>query len=269
MKRFALPVLGAVAACCAASPGLSDVTTFATYNVETTNPLTGVAIGPKNFQYNGDGTPGSVDTLTAITTDMANTVLNPNSAIVSFAYSVNGLSGSNIDAYMTFNNLQSPTPHDASKPIDLTDVSGTITFTPITAGTINGHAYTTTTNLLTVALVDSELQRKTSTRSLGGGTGAVADGDYDPSLVNFSSDLLSFDDTYGTQRQASLSYTSDSQPNNSPSVFQASSNGSFASNPVPVASAVPETATWAMMLFGFGAVGGALRTSRNRKSLYA
>ncbi|SOB81068.1 PEP-CTERM protein-sorting domain-containing protein [Sphingomonas guangdongensis] len=36
-----------------------------------------------------------------------------------------------------------------------------------------------------------------------------------------------------------------------------------------LAAAVPEPASWAMMIFGFGAVGGALRSNRRRKSVLA
>lgn len=45
--------------------------------------------------------------------------------------------------------------------------------------------------------------------------------------------------------------------------------GSYSGNVSFTAGAVPETATWAMMLVGFGAVGSALRTSRRRSDAFA
>lgn len=260
MKRVILPVLAAVAAFGFVSPAMSTLTTFATYNVETLSST----YSSQNFKFTGDGTANSLPTLTAITLNADGTTASATRAIVKFSYAVDGLSGSTIDAYMNFNNLKSMTPQAASSTsIDLDDFSGSVTFTPVSAGVIGGHVYTTNTNLLSVFLQDAEFQRKRTTRALSDGTGTIVDGNYDPTLVNFTSDLLTFDDTYGTQRQASLSYTGD--VNSSPSMFTGSSNGTFASNPEPVAGAVPETATWALMLVGFGAIGGALRSGRGRK----
>lgn len=50
---------------------------------------------------------------------------------------------------------------------------------------------------------------------------------------------------------------------NGPSGFYADNAGSFAVS----VSAVPEPATWAMMLIGFGGLGAALRRSRGRQAL--
>jgi hypothetical protein len=48
-----------------------------------------------------------------------------------------------------------------------------------------------------------------------------------------------------------------------------SGTGTFASDPAPLTFSVPEASTWAMLVFGFSAVGAMMRTGRRSKDLYA
>jgi len=50
--------------------------------------------------------------------------------------------------------------------------------------------------------------------------------------------------------------------------FSATTNGLFSSDPAPlVGGVVPEAATWALMLLGFGGVGSVMRVGRRRSTV--
>lgn len=267
MKRI---LIGALALCAVggmAAPAMSTLTQFASYSLAT-------GTGANNFLY----TAGSTPTLTAVTTSANGSIVDPNRAVVNFTYAVQGVTGNSILAYMNFN-LTSPTPTARTSNISNLPIVGTISFTPVANSTAGASlAYTTASNLLTVFLnpsvtTPSTLWRTSSQDSVSGGTGNIPEygADYDGNAVQFSSDFLTFDATTGTERRASIALTGDHTINSTQ--FIASSLGTFSSDPAPDAellgdgpSAVPESATWAMMLAGFAIIGTSFRAERRRKA---
>jgi hypothetical protein len=137
--------------------------------------------------------------------------------------------------------------------------AGTLAFTTASAVTYNGH---TGTNLLTVSFDGGAL-----TGALGGTT-ATYGASTPPFSVNFTSDFLDF--TGSSSRDLALAINAIN-----PTVgfafgstrFNAGTiSGNFGSDVVTSLpqSAVPEPASWAMMLCGFGLAGSVLRSQRRR-----
>ena len=262
-------VMGGVAMLGAAGltmPAAATVTQFAAY---------GALAGEDtlNFLYTNGATP----TVSAVTTSSGDAIADGARARVAFAYSVDGISSTPIVAYMTYS-LSSATATTRTSNIQALPFTGTISFTPVAdsaAGSLLG--YTTASNLLTVtfnasATEPTSLWRTATSRALSGGTGNIPDygADYDPGSVLFSSDFLHFDQSFGTERQASITFSGDHALNNSStSQFIAASIGTFSTDPAPVAlsSAVPEVGTWGLMLAGFGGVGGTLRRRRGKPAV--
>lgn len=246
-----------------ALPTAATVTQFAAYGA-----LPGQ--DTLNFLY----TNGTSPTISAVTTSTGDAITDGARARVAFAYSVDGISSTPITAYMTYS-LSSDAASSRTSNIQSMPFTGTISFTPVedsAAGSL--LAYTTASNLLTVtfnasATEPTTLWRTATARALSGGTGNIPDygADYDPNSVLFSSDFLRFDQSNGTERQASITFSGDHALNNSSnSQFIAASIGTFSTDPAPVAltSAVPEVGTWGMMLAGFGGVGGTLRRRQGK-----
>jgi hypothetical protein len=139
--------------------------------------------------------------------------------------------------------------------------AGTIAFTTASAVTYNGH---TGTNLLTVTFDGGAL-----TGAMGGST-ANYGASTPPYSVNFTSDFLDF--TGSTTRDLALAIDAIN-----PSVgfafgssrFNAGTItgnfGSDVSTGLPQGT-VPEPASWAMMLCGFGLAGSVLRSQRRRST---
>lgn len=254
MNRFTAVLVGMIGASAVAAPALSQYVgsgtdTFASYAAAP-------GYGSRNLEFNS-GTP---DSLVAVTTSAGTNVINTTRAIVNFTYSdavFDGVTTPTILAYMTFTNLVSNVNNGALTPTNEL-FSGVIKFTPVNAGEFGG----TGTNLLTVTLTNVGFSNTAGNKGLMGDTSNPTDGGYDPGAIAFSSDILTFNNENGTQRQASITFTGASTINGGKTAL-ASSTGNFASDPIPT---VPESATWAMMLIGFGAVGVALRSGRTRRN---
>jgi hypothetical protein len=107
-----------------------------------------------------------------------------------------------------------------------------------------------------IAGIDGATSAGVSASSTGGST------------ITYTSDILAF--RPNSDYDFALSLTQIARPLNQPSNsaalrnFRAASTGSFSSDPAPIVPAlpVPESATWALMLLGFGAIGGTLRSRR-------
>jgi hypothetical protein len=227
---------GAAALLLAAAPA-SAITTFADFS-----PASNMA----NLFYTGtlDGT-GSI---TSTAAPVQFSFLNPDgtSDLVTF------------DALMDFSAMTGSAQVVSGLAI-LPISAGTIAFTSASAVTYNGH---TGTNLLTVSFDGGAL-----TGALGGST-ANYGASTPPYTVNFTSDFLDFSGS--TTRDLALAIDAIN-----PSVgfafgssrFNAGSiTGNFGadiSTGLPE-GAVPEPASWAMMLCGFGLAGSVLRSQRRR-----
>ncbi|QMW24660.1 PEP-CTERM sorting domain-containing protein [Sandaracinobacteroides saxicola] len=114
-------------------------------------------------------------------------------------------------------------------------------------------------NLLTVTFSNVTLS------TLQGGSSGSFFGSTPGSTISMSSDFITFSPT--SNFDFSLAVTSILPPFASPGnggygrAFRANTSGGFASDPPP--SFVPEPATWAMLIMGFGLVGVAMRRRTN------
>jgi hypothetical protein len=140
--------------------------------------------------------------------------------------------------------------------------AGTLAFTTANAVTYNGR---TGTNLLTVTFDGGALVGAL------GGTTANYGASTPPFNVNFTSDFLNF--TGSTSRDLALAINAINPTVGfafgSTRFNSGTLNGGFGSDVVTSLpqGAVPEPASWAMMLFGFGMAGSVLRSQRRRSSV--
>jgi hypothetical protein len=150
-------------------------------------------------------------------------------------------------------------------------LSGAFSFIYTGAGfTIGDTVYTSGTNLLSGNISQASIAGAAGSSS--GGVSASTEGD-SGSVITYTSDVLQFRD--GSNFDFALTLTQIASVLNRPSAtsslrnFRAVATGSFSSDPAPqvIALPVPETATWGLMLVGFGAIGGALRSRRSNREL--
>lgn len=136
-------------------------------------------------------------------------------------------------------------------------------FDTATAGTISfirdsaaGEGNGTRTNLLTVSFTNAELDASQNGGSFTFKSNAN-------SVITFTSDFLDFSNVLDKDFSFSFSGanpTFNATLGSSGRNTAFSGSGTFASDPAPlVVGTVPEPASWAMMLVGFGAVGGVVR----------
>ena len=144
--------------------------------------------------------------------------------------------------------------------------SRTQLFDTATAGSISfirdsaaGEGNGTRTNLLTVSFTNAELDASN-------GNGSFTFKSNADSVITFTSDFLDF--TNLVAKDFSFSF-SGASPTFSASLGSSSrstnfsGSGTFASDPAPlVVGGVPEPASWALMLGGFGLLGATLRTRK-------
>ena len=142
------------------------------------------------------------------------------------------------------------------------DISGTFAFTYTGAKALHvwDSTYLTGANLLS-----GTFTKLTIGGARGAATGGMLAFTDTGGLVDFTSDILDFDAT--VSRQAAFSLTSispalDATAGNALHSFKSGSGGAFSSNPAPRLTAVPEPASWVLMIGGFGLAGGALRARR-------
>jgi hypothetical protein len=137
--------------------------------------------------------------------------------------------------------------------------AGSISFVRTTAAA-EGNG--TRTNLLTVSFTNAQLDASQ-------GDGAFTFKSTPGSSITFTSDFLDFSKVIEKDFSFSFSGSSptfDAPLGSSSRSLTASGSGTFASEPLP---SVPEPASWAMMLGGFGLLGAALRTRKSQLSYSA
>lgn len=176
-----------------------------------------------------------------------------------------------ISALLTFTGTTNQAAMQAGGFDMLSGFTGTFSIISTQAFTTTfGKTYAAGTNLLSITL-----PAFTGADFAGGDGGSIAglgastlQGD----SVAFTSAVLDFSQT--VRRDFSLSMVSVT-PTLSVSnagrttanlrSFRATANGIFSSDPMPMyGEPLPEPATWAMMIVGFGAIGGMVRASRRR-----
>jgi len=186
-----------------------------------------------------------------------------------FQLGVNGLPADLIglqDAHVSVDfvsNLGTQSGSSAGSRVQLFDTAtnGTITFTR-DAAAAEGNG--TRTNLLTVSFSNAELDASQ-------GNGSFTFKSNANSVITFSSDFLDFSNVLDKDFSFSFSGASPSFSSTLGSSGRNTSfsgSGSFASDPAPlVVGGVPEPASWAMMLGGFGLLGLSLRTRKAGRSV--
>jgi len=139
-----------------------------------------------------------------------------------------------------------------------TVTSGSISITRVTAAA-EGNG--TRTNLLTVSFTNAELDASQN-------NGSFTFKSNNNSAITFSSDFLNF--TNVVSKDFSFSFSGSSPTFNAPLGSSSrgmtfAGSGTFASDPAPIVVGVPEPASWALMLGGFGMLGATLRTRKTAR----
>lgn len=265
MRIFKTVLVSAATIFSFVNPAQAAVFTFATYSA-----LPGGAnVEWLNSSANGIGTGGSFITTA---TSTSNTLASRN---VSFSFLSSGLVPFVTDVTAAFTlNAGAPIGNIATLASGFLiqgGVNGTFSFKTTAPITIGATTFATGSNLLTGMFASTAIagQRNGTTASFSGSTAA---GD---TLV-YTSDFLSFANVDDTDFSISLSAVTPKlqavpttgKPTSALRTFRAVSGGSFSSDPEPsVTAAVPEPATWAMMLMGFGIVGAAMRRRKQNVTI--
>lgn len=245
-----LMLAGALVGFVASAPVGAVVTSFASYTqLGTGSTLRNVRVGATGNRLYTTATPNA-------------TV--PGSVGVSFNFlspSLVAAGLSNLSATMTLNLTQSGNSVlRAGSFLIQNGYVGTFSFvysgaTPLVVG---GKTYGAGANLLTGSIGGAGGGTVAGTGSSGGLSASSA--------VTYSSDFLDFSNVLSND--LALSLTSivpglSAGANQSLNSFRASGTGSFSSDPAPIpVGSVPEPATWAMLVLGFGLIGGHMRRRR-------
>lgn len=244
------------------APALAQIEPFATFS-STTNA--------KDVRLVNSGTSGTRASDATLYTTSTATALTPGATLVDFSFLQPGISDyvSNIVASYT---LSASVAKNTPDQLVVTPIgnyllqggfSGTMTFLSTTAITVGApdfspHTYAAGSNLLTVTFTGAAFGNGTSA-SLGGSTDGT-------SSVVFTSDFLDFGNIINADFQTSftsIAPTLRTGANGALASFRASTGGQFSSDPAPLINgAVPEPASWAMMIAGFAMMGVAVRSRR-------
>ncbi len=259
-KISGLALAGALALVSVAAPASATITTFAQYQ----------AVGSDANLYwknSGTGNPETTGTSGSLYTVAANGT-TPAARLVSFSFLQPQLTFlGQLAANFTFNATASGVATTASNFIFQNNLSGTFSFTNVNAITVGSNTYAAGSNLLSATFNNTGIAGQRNSTSAGV-TAATAFG----ATITYTSDFIDFSST--TDRDFSLSLTSvqsplnatptGGTPNRALRTFRGLSTGSFSSDPAPIVTAVPEPASWALMIAGFGMVGLATRRRRRR-----
>lgn len=263
---LAMVAAGAIAA----TPAAAVVTTFATYSA--------VAGANVRFVNSGNSTVRANDGVMYTTSTPTGTT--PGSVLVNFSFlqpliapfvtNVSALY--TLNAVVAANSAATPTTGAFTQP----GLSGTFSFVTTAPIVISGPGFFTTFYAAGSNLLSGSFSNGTILGSVGGSAGSsTASGD-NGVTITYTSDFLDFSDAVSLDRAQSLTavaptFLPRTGPNFALRSFRAVAGGQFSSDPAPVisaVSAVPEPASWAMLVLGFGIVGVASR-SRKRRTVLA
>lgn len=253
-----------------ATPASAIVETFASYSASTS---------ARNLRFVNSGNAGGRTTDATVYTTATGTATTPGAASVKFSFLIPSLAPfvTDIDALYTLNGtIAKDSPVAASGLFVQSGLNGTFSFLTTSAITVSGPGLITTTYAAGSNLLSGSFNNGNFVGNIGGTSGSsFASGPAGTNIV-FTSDFLDFSSAVSLDRAQSLTAVSGAFGkhagiNGSLSSFRAVVGGQFSSDPVPLVNAVagvPEPASWAMMLIGFGLVGVATRR-RTRGSVAA
>ncbi len=149
-----------------------------------------------------------------------------------------------------------PSASGGSGAFSLANLTGSFSIianSTVTLGSFSG------TNLLSGTFGGANLNGE-----IGGGTGGVTASTVGGSTITFTSDFLDFSNIVASDLSWALSAVNNVFGNSAGRLrgFRATLGGQFSSDPAP-RLLVPEPATWAMLVLGFGLVGVSVRRRRN------
>lgn len=270
MTRLKTVLLSAAAlgsALAFAAPASAVVTTFATFSAQNSDA---------NLRYVNAGNSVSRSADASIYTTASATGTTPASALVRFSFLqsafVTDPAIQNITAIFTLramvarNTPTSTVMFGNSTFFDQPGISGSFSFLTKSAITLAGpnfvpHTYAAGSNLLSAAFTGMDISGKISGSS-GADNASTLGGD----TINFTSDFLDF--THVADLDLGMTLTSVAPTflvatgaNKALKSFRTNASGQFSSDPAPIINglAVPEPASWALMIAGFGGVGVMLR----------
>jgi hypothetical protein len=247
------------AALFAAVPANAAITTFADYK----SIGSGANIYWKNNSGSTAGTGGSIYTISN-----ANAT-TPGSKNVTFSFLQSELAPyvTNVAAKFTLLASVANTPTLVAGGYQIQQsIAGSFSILSTSVITIGDLTFGVGSNLLSGTFTQSTIFGQTNSTS-GSFSGSTESG----GSIVYTSDFMSFLPT--VNRDFALSLTSITSALSSSSgkalrTFKGSSTGSFSTDPAPIPiNAVPEAATWAMFIGGFGLMGAALRRRRPQHSL--
>jgi hypothetical protein len=284
-KLFVLAGMGA--AVLAAAPSAAAVTTFASFNAATTDNIVwqNNGTGGSTSTYRANGTGGKLFTYVA---PMGGGAFNPNTATpgavdVTFKFLQPQLAGfvNNVGAKFTMDLSVTNAPATQmtlfNQPfIAQWGLSGSFSFVSKDVITIGSKTFAAGSNLLTATFINDQTIFGQNQATSGGISAATSSG----ATINYTSDFLDFSNTVNRDASFALSAITSlvsnqnrglNQANSGTALrsFRATATGNFSSDPAPIITAIPEPATWAMMLGGFGLIGGIARRTRRVQQVLA
>jgi hypothetical protein len=244
-----------------ATPAAAVITTFSTFS----------AVSGANLRFvnSGNSSVRTTDaTVYTISTPAANA---PGSVLVNFSFLLPQLApfATNISALYTLNGQiaknspATPTTGAFTQP----GLSGTFSFLSTSAILVSGAGYTTTLYGAGSNLLSGSFSNGSYLGTIGGSAAGSSASGVNGTTISFTSDFLDFTNVVNLDRAVSLTaitprLTARTGVNKALATFKAVTSGQFSSDPAPIVIAVsqiPEPASWAMLMLGFGLVGGTMR----------
>jgi hypothetical protein len=238
----------------------AQIVTFATFASSAT----------ANFKYaNSSSTDASADGAFYSGTGSAASAQPITFSFINEGSSLDG-AVTNVAATMTFTSSETSSPAiTAGGQAIQGGLGGTFTIVSDEAITVGKTTYAAGSILLSAAFTNGGIDGGNKSSS-----GVFDANNENPGFsLSYSSDFLSFSPSAAEDASVSLTQITSVNKNKGASLgltsaafntdslrsFTAHAGGQFSADPVPTVNAVPEPASWALMLLGIGAAGGMMR----------
>lgn len=262
-----LPLIAAVAGLAFAAPAAAVVTTFATFS----------AVGGTNVRYVNSGASAARTTDATYYTTATPTSTSVGAVLVDFSFINSALAPSvnSISALYTLNaTIAKNTPALVLGTSYIQPgLSGTFSFLTTSDITVSGPGLVTTFYAAGSNLLSGTFSGGSIIASRLGTSGASFASGVSGTNISFTSDFLTFGAGAFLDRSTALTAIAPASflaANGALRTFRAVSGGQFSADPSPIptaTSAVPEPASWAMLITGFSLVGVSMR--RRKRTIAA